>query len=209
LLEELEKDNRVSGFWRLRKVPGLDIGIITVEPNYDALVPAIRFKIQVKNAILAETITWGLLTCDVYLSVEGKDRWLGKFASILPTPLTDKERELSENFALTMDINNAMSEYLKAIEGEDITFKLIFKTQYQFTSYSGSYLSSKFYGDREFIERRAALPVDKWKRLLSTFYRNITWIAISRETYSLLKEKADREGLTLDEVIRRALIERR
>jgi len=188
-------------------VPGLDIGVITIEPDYDALVPAIKFRIQVKNATPTESITWGLLTCDVYLPVGGKDRWLGKFASILPTGLTDVE--LSENFALTMDINSAMSEYLRAIEGEDITFKLVFKTQYQYMYGSAFHLSSKFYGDRGFIEKRAALPVDKWKRLLSTFYRNLTWIAVSRETYSLLKERVDREGLTLDEVIRRALIERR
>jgi hypothetical protein len=41
--------------------------------------------------------------------------------------------------------------------------------------------------------------------LLSTYYRNLTWIAVSRETYLLLKEKVDKEGLTLDEVIRRTL----
>jgi hypothetical protein len=98
---------------------------------------------------------------------------------------------------------------LKAVEGEDITFKLIFKAQYQYMSGGGTYLSSRFYGDREFVEKTATLPIDKWKRLLSTYYRKLTWIAISRDTYFLVKEKVEKEGLTLDEIIRRALIERR
>ena len=189
-------------------MPGLDIGIVTVEPNYEALIPTLKFKIQVTNAIPTESITCGFLDVDVYLSAGGKDRWLGKFTSNLPisegSVLT--QAEVIENFGLTVDINNAMFEILKIIEGEDVTFKLVFKTLYQYTS-SGVYrLSSTFHGNVRTINRITALPIDKWKRLLSTYYRNLTWIAISRETYSLLRERMEREGVTFDEIIKRSLM---
>jgi hypothetical protein len=116
-------------------MPGLNVGIVTVEPNYEALIPTLKFKIQVTNAIPTEPITCGFLNVDVYLSAGGKDRWLGKFTSNLPisegSVLT--QAEVTENFGLTMDINNAMFEILKIIEGEDVTFKLVFKTLYQYT----------------------------------------------------------------------------
>jgi hypothetical protein len=195
-------------------MPGLDIGVVTVEPDYEALVPTVKFKVQVKNAVPNEPITSCLLSCDVYLSIGGRDKWLGKFTSILPlsegVSLT-REAEAVENFALTVDVNNAMSEHLKALKGEDITFKLVFKASYKYSEcVSGTERlrsSSTFYGTPPCptLTRIATLPIDKWKRLLSTYYRNLTWIAVSRETYSLLKERADREGSTLDEVIRRGL----
>jgi hypothetical protein len=190
-------------------MPGLNIGIVTVEPNYDALIPTLKFKIQITNATPSEPITGGSLDCDVYLSAGGKNRWLGKFISNLPIsesyPLT--QAEVIENFGLTVDINNAMFELMKIIESEDVIFNLVFKTLYQYTpSGTGVYrLSSTFYGNVTTISKTTSLPLDKWKRLLSTYYRNLTWIAISRETYLLLKEKAEREGVTLDEIIKRGL----
>jgi hypothetical protein len=184
-------------------MPGLNIGTVFIETNYEALIPTVKFKIQVMNATPAEPITGGFLNVDVYSVVEGKDRWLGRFTSIFPPIST--QTEVIENFGLTIDINNAMFELLKVVEGEDVIFKLIFRTLYQYIR-SGIYeLSSTFHGNVATIEKIATLPIDKWKRLLSTYYRNLTWIAISRETYLLLKEKMEREGLTPDEIIRRSL----
>jgi hypothetical protein len=190
-------------------MPGLNIGIVSVEPNYEALIPTVKFKIQVMNATPVEPITGGFLDVDVYLIAGGKDRLVGKFTSILPISESSAltQIEVTENFGLTIDINNAMFEILKVVEGEDITFKLIFKTLYQYTpSGTGVYrLSSTFHGGATIVTKTATLSIDKWRRLLSTYYRNLTWIAISRETYSLLKEKMEREGLTPDEIIRRSL----
>jgi hypothetical protein len=31
-------------------MPGLNIGIVSVEPNYEALIPTVKFKIQMMNA---------------------------------------------------------------------------------------------------------------------------------------------------------------
>jgi len=198
-------------------MPGLDIGMVTVEPDYSALVPTVRFRIQVKNAIPSESIVHGLLECDVYLTTGGKNMWLGRFVKILPAsesaPLI-RDAEITVSFALTIDINNAMVEHLKVLEGEDITFKLAFSTSYQYLEGGPTRLlraTSNFYGPAlpTVVTKEAKLPIDKWKRLLSAYYRNLTWVAVSRETYSLLKERADREGLTIDEVIRRVLAERR
>jgi hypothetical protein len=193
-------------------MPGLDIGVVLVEPDFEALIPTVKFKVQVKNAAAPhEPITSCLLSCDVYLSIGGKDKWLGKFISTLPlsetNPLTTREIEIVENFALTLDVNNAMFEHLKVLKDEDITFKLIFKASYIYQSGGVLHLSSSFYGTppNSTLPKTATLPINKWRQLLSTYYRNLTWIAVSRETYLLLKEKVDKEGLTLDEVIRRAL----
>jgi len=65
-------------------MPGLNIGIVSVEPNYEALIPTVKFKIQMMNATPVEPITGGFLDVDVYLVAEGKDKLLGKFTSILP-----------------------------------------------------------------------------------------------------------------------------
>ena len=201
-------------------MPGLNIGVVTVEPDYEALVPAVRFKIQVRNETPGEPIVHGHLECDVYLAAGGRDMWLGRFVLSLPVsegaPLT-RDIEVSVRFPLTIDINNAMVEHLKVLEGEDITFKLIFSASYQWLESGTGRLrsTSSFFGPTPSptpptaVTKIATLPIDKWKRLLSTYYRNLTWVAVSRETYSLLKERADREGLTIDEVIRRVLAERR
>jgi hypothetical protein len=105
-------------------MPGLDIGVVLVEPDFEALIPTVKFKVQVKNAAPHEPIRSCLLSCDVYLSIGGKDKWLGKFISTLPlsetNPLTTREIEIVENFALTLDVNNAMFEHLKALKDEDI-----------------------------------------------------------------------------------------
>jgi hypothetical protein len=200
----------------LREMPGLDIGSIIVEPDYEALIPTLRFKIQVINRSPNEPITHGLLSCNVYLSTKGKDIWIGKFATVLPVaddrPLPQM-CEVVERFTLAVDVNNAISEYLKVLEGEDLTFKLFFEVAYQYEYYSGgvrySRFSTTFSNGSTTLAKVATLPIDKWKRLLSTYYRNLTWIAISKETYLLLKERVEKEGLTLDEIIRWALIERR
>jgi len=31
-------------------MPGLDIGVVLVEPDFEALIPTVKFKVQVKNA---------------------------------------------------------------------------------------------------------------------------------------------------------------
>ena len=197
----------------LREMPGLDIGSVIVEPDYEALIPTLRFKIQVMNRSPNEPITHGLLSCNVYLSTKSKDVWIGKFTTVLPVaddrPLP-QVCEVVERFALAVDANNAISEHLKVLEYEDLTFKLFFEATYQYEYYSGgvrySRFSTTFSNNLTTLNKIATLPIDKWKRLLSAHYRNLTWIAVSRETYSMLKEMVDKgEGLTIDEVLRKAL----
>ncbi|MEM0049572.1 MAG: DUF6084 family protein [Candidatus Bathyarchaeia archaeon] len=189
-------------------MPQLNITMVTVEPDYDALLPTIKFRIQIANETPAETITLGILEYDVYLLKGNKSLWLGRSTLRLPTsehvPLI-RTTEIVENFGLPIDVTNAMFEYLKTVEEEDITFQLKFRCSYYYRS-GGTLMSSYYFaGDTPELSKHAKLPIDKWKRLISTFYRNLTWIAISRETYSLLKERADREGATLDEVIKKSL----
>jgi len=197
----------------LREMPGLDIGSVIVEPDYEALIPTLRFKIQVINHSPNEPIAHGLLSCNVYLSTKDKDVWIGKFITVLPAedgrPLP-QVCEIVERFGLAVEANNAISEYLKVLEGEDLTFKLLFEVAYRYGYYSGGAVyprfSTTFSNGLTTLAKTATLPIDKWKRLLSAYCRNLTWIAISRETYSPLKEMVNKgEGLTLDEVLRKAL----
>ena len=52
------------------------------------------------------------------------------------------------------------------------------------------------------MTQEIGLPVDKYRRLLSTYYREIAWISVSRETYHKLRDLRDRKGATtLDELI--------
>jgi hypothetical protein len=55
------------------------------------------------------------------------------------------------------------------------------------------------------VIRVSALPVDKWRRLLSHYYRNLSWIAVSRDTYSEFKRHMDEQGLTPDELMKQLM----
>jgi len=42
-------------------MPRLDIGVVLVEPDFEALIPTVKFKVQVKNAAPHEPIRSCLL----------------------------------------------------------------------------------------------------------------------------------------------------
>ncbi|MEM2750846.1 MAG: hypothetical protein QXH53_04170 [Nitrososphaerales archaeon] len=111
-------------------MPQFNIPRVTVEPNYDSLLPTLKFRIEIVNEMPSEIITSGILEYDVYLVRGDKSFWMGK--STLRIPTSDHRvltrTEVIENFGLPIDVTNAMFEILKTVEEEDITLlKQLFK----------------------------------------------------------------------------------
>ncbi|MEM2210253.1 MAG: hypothetical protein QXK35_00375 [Nitrososphaerales archaeon] len=104
-------------------MPQFNIPRVTVEPNYDSLLPTLKFRIEIVNEMPSEIITSGILEYDVYLVRGDKSFWMGK--STLRIPTSDHRvltrTEVIENFGLPIDVTNAMFEILKTVEEEDIT----------------------------------------------------------------------------------------
>ncbi len=187
----------------------LDIPIVTAEPNYDAFIPTVRFRMQFSDANLnpQQPIMGGMIDCNVFLKGEPA-LWLGKFTISLPTISGNMNpREINENFHLGVDVNSAMFDHVKTLEGDDITFNLVF-TGYTFLRQGQQNMLTTSEipfmvkgGAQAQITKETNISVEKWRKLISKHYRNLTWISISRETYSKLKKMLDEKGITPDELL--------
>jgi len=201
-------------------VPVIEIPIVTVEPYYKAFMPAIKFRIQLgearSSAKSAERIIGGFLNVDVSIL---KDKgswdtvWLGRFT--LPIAASS-ERPLNQYtteqiFALSIDINNSMFDFIKTLNGDDIVFLLTFSgfaLWYKTDNTQVVYSTNEPFGTGE-TSREAALSVDKWKKLISAYYRDLTWLPVSRETYAKIAAILNDEGITPDEFVDRAIKDRK
>jgi len=190
----------------------LDVRTLSVEPVYNALIPTLKFKLGIQNRSDNDYAICNL-SVDAYL-VLGQDSMLIGSIQVPPFPLPRREvKDITFNLPLTIDVNNAIFERLKVIQSEELIFRLkmrglcMFKSSPSAPSYT---VTPRLFieGGRastEEIVREAKLSVEQWRKLLSEYYRNLTWIAISRETYLKLKKIVDKTGYTFDELMEKLL----
>ena len=190
----------------------LDVRTLSVEPVYNALIPTLKFNLGIQNRSDNDYAICNL-SVDAYL-VLGQDSMLIGSIQVLPFSLPRREvKDITFHLPLTIDVNNAIFERLKVIQSEELIFRLkirglcMFKSSPSPPSYmvtAGLFIESGRAGVNEVI-REARLSVEQWRKLLSEYYRNLTWIAISRETYLKLKKIVDKTGYTFDELMEKLL----
>jgi hypothetical protein len=185
----------------------------------DCILPTVEFVLRILNRA-GEPASLGLLNCDVYFAkkptpsttmpmITNEDYYL-KSVQIFVDNITvgGSPKDAKVLVPLTIDLNNAIYEKLLTLETEDIVFKLKFTGVCFFGS--GSVSSNIFYSSRpelppprpEFIVE-ASLGVEKWKRMISSYYKKLTWLPISRETYAELEKLVKEKGyLSFDELIK-------
>jgi len=199
--------------------PQLEILVTNVDARLDCVLPIIEITLRVTNRV-GEPVDLAMLQYEVYLAkhptqrgvrptITVEDRFLTSGLVVVNNMPAGQSREAKIQIPLTIDLNNAIYEDLLALEREDIVFKLKFYGTYLFKP-SGSaphnVAQITFYGTSVQVVLEASLSVEKWRKMISSYYRNITWIAISRETFLELKKLLDEKGyVSYDELIKELL----
>lgn len=179
-------------------MPHLDIRIQKVRPLYDEYAePAVKFIGDITNRA-NDRIFLAYFRCEVIL--KDKNIKLGEVPLVIPNIMPNQTKNFEIIFSFSIDLNNIIHDLLKQEELEDVNFSLRFNGFCLFGP-QGQALNNV--QDSISTTQEVGLPVDKYRRLLSTYYRDITWISVSRETYYKLRELMDKKGATtLDELIR-------
>jgi len=179
-------------------MPQIEIRVQRVEPLYeDYAEPTIRFTGEITNRA-GDRVFFTYLQCMIKLSDKGLI--LGNVPLIIGELRQNQPESFEMPFSFSIDSSNAMHELLKHPDLEDVTFELTFSGFCLWNPLNQTVVNYQPIGTTQTIE----LPVDKYRRLLSTHYRDLTWISVSREIYHKLRDLMNREGATtLDELISR------
>ena len=175
----------------------LEIKIHKVEPLYDVYAkPTVKFVGEIINRV-NEKVFLVYLQCDIAL--KDKNIKLGSIPIVLSDVLQNQTKNFEIIFGFSIDSNNIIHDLLKQQELEDVNFSIAL-TGFCLYGPLGQPLNSTLPLS---ITNEVSLPIDKYRRLLSTYYRDIAWISISRETYHNLSKLKDEKGVTtLDELIK-------
>jgi len=139
--------------------------------------------------------------------ITNEDYYLKSVQIFVDNITVEGSKDIKVLVPLTIDLNNAIYEKLLTLETEDIMFKLKFTGVCFFGS--GSISSNIFYSSRPEFIVEASLGVEKWKRMISSYYKKLTWLPISRETYAELEKLVKEKGyLSFDELIKDLLKKR-
>jgi len=176
--------------------PQIDIRVQKVEPLYEGYAePTVRFTGEITNRT-SDRVFFIHLQCTIRL--RDKDLILCKVPLIIGQLAQNQPQSFEIPFSFSIDHNNAIHELLKHQEFEDVTFELIFNG---FCLWNPPNQTVVNYQPIT-ATQTADLPVDKYRRLLSTYYRDLAWISVSRKAYHRLKELMNKTGkTTLDELI--------
>ena len=204
--------------------PQLEILVISVNTRRDCVLPTIEFTLRVSNRF-GEISDFCILNCEIYLAkkptprdakpeITSEDLYLNTvhvFVSNLPL---GQSKDVKIQIPLSIDLNNVIYEKFLALEAEELLFKLRFSGFYFFrssTSAPHSVYPITFYGTpaSSTIVLEAPLSIEKWRRMISSYYRKLTWLAISRETFLKLKRIMEEKGYTSYDELLRNLLERK
>jgi len=185
----------------------IEIRVQRVEPLYEEYAePTIRFVGDITNRS-NDRVLLVYLNCEI--SLKDKGIVLGTVPLVIDNLSPNQQKELKISFSFSIDSNNVIHDLLKQQELEDVVFELNFSGFCLKHPTSGSQYLSNLNSVAINISQEIGLPVDKYRRLLSTYYRDIAWISVSRETYNKLKDLMNSEGATtLDELISKIIAER-
>ena len=178
-------------------MPNLEIRVQKVEPLYDKYAcPTIKFVGDITNRA-NDRVFLAYLQCEIML--KDKDMTLETVPVAIANLLQNQTKNFEIIFSFDIDSNNVIHDLLKQQELEDVNFILRFKGFCLFGA-QGQPLNN--IQENISLTQEIGLPVDKYRRLLSTYYRDIAWISVSRETYHKLRDLMNRKGATtLDELI--------
>ena len=197
--------------------PQLEVIITSVDTRMDCVLPTIEFTLRVSNRT-GEVSDFCILNCEIYLArkptprntkptITQEDLYLNTVQVFVPSMPVGQSREVKIQVPLSIDLNNAIHEKFLVLGTEDIVFKLKFSGIYFYRSGSHPHTVSpiNFFGPptSATVVHEASLSIEKWRRMISSYYRNLTWLAISRETFIELKKLMEEKGYTsYDELIR-------
>jgi len=113
---------------------------------------------------------------------------------------TDDPKEFNAFFSLSLNSSNVVHELIKSMDrGCDDRISFDIQLSGFSTDLNNNFENINFNRTSHTIE----FHVVDYISLLSKYYNNLSWILISRDTYSLLKGIADKKGyISLDEVIK-------
>lgn len=187
------------------------LGFLGLEPVYNVMAPMLKVKVEVISKSMNCYILCNLYS-EAYLIFD--QEYLVGSLLFPPFSLNPMEtKEIVSYLPLSIDVNSAIFEKLKTLSTDVLKFKFKFKG---LVSFKVSTPASEIISEHKiFLEsgrpnvekavREATMYVEVWRKLISHCYRNITWVALSRDVYLKLKKLCDETGYTFDELIDRLI----
>jgi hypothetical protein len=112
----------------------------------------------------------------------------------------DDPKEFNILFSFSLNSSNAVHNLIKSMH-LDLKDKINFNIQLSgfSTGLTNSFENINFTRTDQSID----LHVVDYMTLVSTYYNDLSWIPVSRDTYSMIKRIADSKGsISIDEVLR-------
>ena len=177
-----------------------------------AVVPALSFRIEVRNLeahdpiagidlrcqVLIETPRRTYSTLERYRVVELFGEATSPVRDLLWThasvnvPAFDNACHVELEVPCTFDFNVAVAKYFRALDGGDVPLCLQFSGTVFFIDEKGRLQISRIPWSSE---ARCALPLAMWKELRDRYYPDTAWVCLSRDSFERLCDYRRNAGL--------------
>jgi hypothetical protein len=191
----------------------LTFAVIDAQPERDAVVPTLKFRLQIREA--AKRPVHGiLLRCQLQIEPRRRRhapaeqerladlfgspaRWAETLRPLIWTqtsmtvPAFEGSVEIDLPVACTYDFEVTTAKYLHALEGGEAPLLLLFSGTV-FAKADGGFLVSQIPW-----EKRAAfrMPVQTWRDLMDAYFPGCAWIRLSHEKLDALQRFRTRNAL--------------
>jgi hypothetical protein len=207
-------------------MPDLAFSIESAEAVPFAAAPLMAFKLQLVNAVAAETIQSVMLRCQIQIEAtrrhytpEEQARLLDLFgeperwgATLRPTlwthanlivPLFTDRCIVDLQVPCSFDFNLAATKYCYGLDDGEIPLTFLFSgTAFYATPGDGLQVWPIPWEK----EARFRLPVHAWRALMDHYYPNGAWLRLRRDAFDRLHDYKQRAGVaTWEEAIERLL----
>lgn len=195
-------------------MPELSFEIVGAEAGARGLTPLLYFRLRLTNAPAGEKIQAVLLRTQIQVEAPRRtyraeekmrladvfgtpDRWGQTLRNRLWTqvdvsvPPFSNETEVRLPVACSYDLNILASKYLYALEAGVVPLLFLFSGTVFYAQESGQLQVRQISWEKEC---RYAMPVERWKNLMESFYPQSSWIALRRDVFDQLCGYKSRQG---------------
>jgi hypothetical protein len=207
-------------------MPDLSFQIEGVEPAERGLVPLLRFRLRVTNAVAEEPVQGAMLHAQIQLQPAQRryepeekeklgelfgtpDRWGQTLRNRLWTHVDTTVPAFTGSTVTdlwvpcTFDLNIAATKYFYALQEGAATLLFLFSGTVFFAGTGGRLQMQRISWEKECPY---SLPVATWRGLMDRFYPNSAWLTLQRDVFERLYRYRREQGLTgWDETIERLL----
>lgn len=186
-------------------MPDLSFTVVGAEPEYEGITPLMDFLVDVENGtneyiqsiilhtqIRIEPLRRSYNAAEKERLVElfgEPERWGQSVRNLLWThidatvPAFRGQTRARLHVPVSFDLNVASAKYFYGLEDGEIPLVFLFSGTVFYKSASGGLLMQRISWENE---SQYKMPVDRWRRLMETYYPSASWLYIDRDVFDQL-----------------------